>query len=193
MQSCPKCFSRIGPSGLSGSVSASLQNQGQIQNNPEALPVLGAVPPPIPAGVSSSWAPPLPMSWRGKAVQVRAISVPRYLWTSASIDVYLDGERVFRTGGKINPTGGHAETVRIGGAEHRMEVTWGLSRGFKFPYQLKIDGELVVNSVVKVENGAMIFIPSTLIVLVIFSIIGVVIWLLSHVFNLANVVSGNAR
>lgn len=110
---------------------------------------------------------PRAMVWRGKSVAVRATLVPRYLWTSASIDVYLDGERVFRTGGKMNLTGSHCAGVRIGGSEHQMEVSWGRSRNFVFPYELRIDGELVAKSQVHVENQGLMLIPAWLILILI--------------------------
>jgi len=121
---------------------------------------LDELPPNVKAAVQRLAGPAEPVMWRGKKVEVRAASVPRYLWSSASIDVYLDGERVFRTGGKIHPIGSHTEKVRIGGSEYKMEVSWGLSRNFRFPYQLKIDDELVASSEVTVENQNMIAIPA---------------------------------
>ncbi|HSY17388.1 MAG TPA: zinc ribbon domain-containing protein [Candidatus Acidoferrales bacterium] len=105
-----------------------------------------------------------PVSWRGKTIRVRAIYIPRFLWTTASIDVYLDGERVFRTGGQLKSTGAHSAVFRSGGSEFKMELKWGRSAGFGFPYQLRIEGEPVDEALVRVENPGMMLIPALLIV-----------------------------
>jgi hypothetical protein len=73
------------------------------------------------------------ISWQGKAVSVRARYVPRFVWTTASIDVYLDDRCVLRTGGQFKLTGSHSATFTDGSTEHRMELTWGGSGGFRFP------------------------------------------------------------
>jgi hypothetical protein len=139
---CPKCYARIEPPGLLRRFALFFENQFKpgptiLRTGPRANPV----------------------SWRGKAVQVRASPVPRFLWMSASIDVYLDGECVFRTGGKIQSAGSHRATARIGGSEHQIEVTWGRPHNLVFPYQLRIDGERVTESQVEVENQQMMLIP----------------------------------
>ena len=109
------------------------------------------------------------ISWQGKAVSVRAHYVPRFVWTTASIDVYLHDRCVLRTGGQFKLTGSHFTAFTDGGTEHRMELTWGGSGGFCFPYQLRIDGVLVADALVAIENRAMIFIPAILIVFLVFS------------------------
>ncbi len=109
------------------------------------------------------------ISWQGKAVLVRAHYVPRFVWTTASIDVYLDDRCVLRTGGQFKLTGSHSATFTDGGTEHRMELTWAGSGGFRFPYQLRIDGILVADAHVAVENWGMIFIPAIIIVFLLFS------------------------
>lgn len=131
---------------------------------------LDELPPNVQAALRRLQAPAVPVTWRGKKVTVRANLVPRYLFSSASIDVYLDGECVFRTGGKINSVGSHSAVVRIGGSEHQVEVTWQRSRNFCFPYQLKIDGELVANSQVPVENQPLIILPAFLMIAVLLAV-----------------------
>jgi hypothetical protein len=84
--------------------------------------------------------------------------------------VYLNGECVFRTGGKISPTGSHRAAVRIGDSEHKIEVAWGRSRNLCFPYQLRIDGELVTESQVQVENQPLMIIPAFFMFAVMFAV-----------------------
>ncbi len=131
---------------------------------------LDELPPKIQEALRRLQGPPGEVTWRGKTVKVRAHLVPRFLFSSASIDVYLNGECVFRTGGKINPTGSHSAAVRIGGSGHQIEVAWGRSRNFCFPYQLRIDGELVTESEVQVENQPLMIIPAFFMFAVIFAV-----------------------
>jgi len=43
--------------------------------------------------------------WQDSAVDVQARLDPRFLWSTASIDVFLDEECIFRTGGQLKATG----------------------------------------------------------------------------------------
>lgn len=90
--------------------------------------------------------------WMGKQVKVRARSVPRYLWTTSSIDVYLDNDCILRTGGQLKLTGGYSTTFTDDKGPHQVDLRWGLSRWWRFPYELRIDGVLVEQSLVQVEN-----------------------------------------
>jgi hypothetical protein len=80
------------------------------------------------------------------------MSIPRFFWMTASIDVYLDNECILRTGGQLNLTGSVAATFSDGGSAHQAELRWGNSRWYRFPYQLRIDGMPVDESQVLVEN-----------------------------------------
>jgi hypothetical protein len=116
------------------------------------------------------------ISWQGKAVRVRARYVPRFLWTTASIDIFLGDQCALRTGGKLKLTGTHAATFRDGGLEHQIELRWGQSRQFRFPYQLRIDGVTVDDSHVQVENWYMMSIPAIIIVALLFICLNVILW-----------------
>jgi hypothetical protein len=61
--------------------------------------------------------------------------------------------------------------VRIGGSEHEVELKWGRSQNFRFPYQLRIDGALVAESVVQVENQQLIFVPALVLIVLFFGIV----------------------
>ena len=93
-----------------------------------------------------------PVLWNNCTVTVRAHSVPRLLFTSASIDVYLDGDCILRSGGKASLTGGCTEPFTHAGAQHQVDLRWGHSRWYRFPYEVRIDGQLVDQGVVPVEN-----------------------------------------
>ena len=57
--------------------------------------------------------------WARSQLQVRAYVVPRYCWTTASIDVVIDGQPVLQTGGKLRVVGSHASDFQHRGASHR--------------------------------------------------------------------------
>lgn len=124
--------------------------------------------------------------WNNKPVVVTARSLPRFLWTTASIDVFLDGQCILRSGGQAKLTGGHSAAFTHEGVQHQVGLTWGKSSGdFGFPYEVRIDGAKVDEGTVQIENRYMVFIPATLIVIILFSVIGAVIyWAINH-FNKA--------
>jgi hypothetical protein len=95
-----------------------------------------------------------PITWQGHTVDVQAWMVPRYLWTTASIDVYLDGQLMLATGGQLEFVGSYSSTFVHAGATHTAELSWGSSGlSLWFPYQLRIDSVLVAESRVHVRNG----------------------------------------
>ena len=87
--------------------------------------------------------------WQGRAVTVDAHPV---FPVAASINVYLDGECILRTGGQPDLTGSYSKTFTQGGSNHTAEVRWGKSIwGFSFPYELFIDGAQVAAARVQVR------------------------------------------
>lgn len=106
--------------------------------------------------------------WGGKTIEVRARLVPQFLWTTASIEVFLGGDCILRTGGQAKLTGSHAGSFKDRGIEHPIELlNWGWSWGFYFPYQLFIDGARIASedSKVQIDNCRMAFVPISLLVL----------------------------
>src|SRR5215472_17486890 len=99
------------------------------------------------------------ISWQNKLVRVEARPVPRFMWTTISIDVYLDDQCILRTGGKYERTGTCSTSFSFNGSEHQAELSWGTYRQQHFPYELRIDGELVDESRVRVKNFALGYIP----------------------------------
>ncbi|MFZ1074449.1 MAG: hypothetical protein WAO21_13570 [Verrucomicrobiia bacterium] len=118
------------------------------------------------------------ISWQGKTLRVQARYVPRFLWTTASIDVFLDDRCILRTGGKLKLTGSYTALFNDGGSEHQAELRWGQSRNFRFPYHLRIDGVIVDDSLVHIENRYMTRIPAFIIVALLFSFFSLAFWLL---------------
>jgi hypothetical protein len=130
-------------------------------------------PPPIP--------PVLPQRegtarWHDSVVCVQSRQVPRYLWTTASIDVYLDEQCILQTGGKLNPTGSCSSTFNHDGAAHTVELSWGVGLWYSFPYELRINGFSIITSRVRANNWYM-----GLIVGIFFgTILGVIVFLIGH-------------
>jgi hypothetical protein len=105
--------------------------------------------------------------WHGSTVEVTARLVPRYLWTTASIDVFLDGRCILRTGGQMRMVGSGSAEFDHDGALHTVELSWDRARsrgltGHGFPYQLRIDGAKVAVSEVAVDNSGWLVIPMLL-------------------------------
>lgn len=119
------------------------------------------------------------------------MSIPRYFWMTSSIDVYLDNECILRTGGQLNLTGSVSTTFNSGGSSHQAQLQWGNSRWYRFPYQLRIDGVLVDESLVPVENK---WIPMTIAGVIGFGVgiciaVGMILIVLPIVHQLLNHIS----
>jgi hypothetical protein len=105
-------------------------------------------------GVSNAPLPyftPIPQ-WNGHRIDVRAVLVPKFLWSTASIDVYLDNVRILRTGGKLKATGLVETAFTDDNGTHQVSLTWGVGWLFAFPFVLYIDGEMIANARVRVSN-----------------------------------------
>jgi hypothetical protein len=98
--------------------------------------------------------------WQGSAIEVHAEVVPRYLWTTASINVYVDHECVISTGGVLRLSGTRQFALRCGDQNHLLELSWGSpARGIAFPFRLSVDGEKLLDSSVWPRNWPMCFAP----------------------------------
>ena len=106
--------------------------------------------------------------WRDKEIRVQANLVPRFLWTTASIDVFWGDACILRTGGKLKLTGSHRTSFTNGGSEHQAELSWGIARERSFPFRLSIDGAAVAESTVLVRNWNMVYIPVLTIIALLF-------------------------
>lgn len=93
-----------------------------------------------------------PASWNNTTVEVTARLIPRYAWTTASIDVAIGGDTVLDTGGVPKIVGSHAGTFEFHGVEHSIEITWGEATLHSFPYRLFIDGLPLLASRVPISN-----------------------------------------
>jgi hypothetical protein len=92
------------------------------------------------------------IQWQSNAIDVQARLVPRFLWTTASIDVLLNGQCILKTGGQMKLTGSYSTTFSHSEATHKAELSWGVGGLFSFPYKLRIDDNLISDSRVRVRN-----------------------------------------
>ena len=98
-------------------------------------------------------------NWNGHTVVVTSTLISRYLWQTASIDVFVDENCVLRTGGQAKITGSHRETFHFAGSTHEAALSWGRAGLRSFPVQLTIDGQKIVDSRVRTANWAIGFWP----------------------------------
>jgi hypothetical protein len=93
------------------------------------------------------------IKWKDSTVDVQARLIPRFLWSTASIDVFLDGQCILRTGGQLKFTGSHSTTFSHSDSTHTAELSWGTTISLmSFPYQLRVDGVPVASSRVYIRN-----------------------------------------
>lgn len=93
-----------------------------------------------------------PASWNNTTVEVTARIIPRYAWTTASIDVAIGGDTVLDTGGVLKIVGTHMGTFEFHGVKHSIEITWGEATLRSFPFRLFIDGFPLLASRVPIAN-----------------------------------------
>ena len=118
------------------------------------------------------------MNWNGKLLTVSALYVPRYLWATASISVYLNEECILRTGGQLRFTGSCSTQYSDANGTHIAELSWGLGFLRSFPYTLRIDNVHVVSARVHVKNW-----PVALTVWWLLALVALVIRYVIHVWR----------
>jgi hypothetical protein len=93
------------------------------------------------------------------AIDVSARLVPRYAWTTASIDVFVDGRRILKTGGVFKIAAKHTERFQEQDGVHAAEIAWGKATLRSFPIVLKIDDTQILASRVVIENWWLVLWP----------------------------------
>ena len=112
------------------------------------------------------------IKWQDSPVDVQARLVPRFLWVTASIDVFLGEQCILCTGGQLKFTGSHSTTFTHSGSTHTAELSWGTSGlSSSFPYRLQIEGTPVSASRVPIRNWPMGFVGAILIAVVLVMIV----------------------
>jgi hypothetical protein len=104
---------------------------------------------------------PLRNKWLGETIEVTARAIPKYLWLTTSIDVFVAGRCIHRTGGKMKRVGSSYGKFEYNGRPHKIEVQWSKARRFRFPVQVFIDEMLIDNTEVLVTNWPVTYIFHT--------------------------------
>lgn len=84
--------------------------------------------------------PNLELEWNGSRFAVTSTLLPRKLWQAASIDVFLDGKCLLRTGGVFKLTGSHSAEFEHEGIHHQVTLSWGHASLRSFPIKVEVDG-----------------------------------------------------
>ncbi len=96
------------------------------------------------------------LAWQNRRLEIKARLIPKFLWTTASIDVYLDDSCILKTGGQLATRGKQVSEFEFNNQDHLAELSWTPpSGGIFYPYQLVIDQQLVDNSDVYIRNWPM--------------------------------------
>ena len=103
--------------------------------------------------------------WEGCDLAVKAEYVPRYLYTTASINVHVNANCILRTGGVWRLWGKQGADFVHNEKKHHAELSWRSGRS-EFEYELTIDGQRVLKSVVTPRNFLMPLIPIALLLAV---------------------------
>ena len=112
--------------------------------------------------------------WQDRTVDVQARLIPRFLWTTASIDVFLDGQCIFRTGGQMKFTGSYSATFIHSGSTHTAALSWGYGFLRWFPYKLQIDGVSISEARVHVQNWPLGLVAGILLGILLGIVLGVI-------------------
>jgi hypothetical protein len=92
------------------------------------------------------------IKWQENMIVVKARLVPKFLWSTASIDVFLNEQCILQTGGQMKLTGSYSTAFEHSGVTRKAELSWGIGGLFSFPYKLRIDDNLISDSRVRVQN-----------------------------------------
>lgn len=91
-------------------------------------------------------------TWSREVIDVRGRLIPKVLWTTASIDVYLGDHCILATGGQLKLTGTVSKEFLHDGAHHTAKLHWGVFRLRSFPSKLFIDDVAIADSDVFLSN-----------------------------------------
>jgi hypothetical protein len=91
-------------------------------------------------------------TWNGLPISVSAHLVARFAWQTASIDLTVGDDVVLRTGGAFKLTGKVVGPFMVNGVPHEATLECGLARSRSFPYKVTLDGDLVQDGWVGIEN-----------------------------------------
>lgn len=114
--------------------------------------------------------------WQNGKLTVTARMTPKYLWTTASIDVYLDEKCILKTRGQRATRGTKINDFQYNGRSHVVELSWTPPRnGLFYPFRLAIDQQIIDSAEVYIRNWPLAIVGALLIVGVILGIPAILI------------------
>jgi len=90
--------------------------------------------------------------WNGASLTVTSTLVPEKMWQASSIDVFLNGDCILRTGGQWKLTGSHSGSFVNDGKRHELKLSWGHAALRSFPVELEIDDQPILKARVFTRN-----------------------------------------
>ena len=101
----------------------------------------------------------LEFEWNGSKFVVTSTLLARKLWQAASIDVFIDGTCLLRTGGVLKLIGTHSADFEHEGARHQVTLSWGHASFRSFPIKVEVDGAILFEGHVVSSNWPLSFWP----------------------------------
>ena len=98
-------------------------------------------------------------AWRNTSVTLAAHLVPRYAFTTASIEVFLEDRSILATGGVLKLVGSQVQSFEHEGQPHSVKLSWGTAKLRSFPVTLAIDGESILEASVQMSNWWLAYWP----------------------------------
>jgi hypothetical protein len=90
------------------------------------------------------------------------------MWTTASIDVSVDGKTVLQTGGVPEVTGKVSKQFEYDQRMYTATISWTRGALRSFPFTLAIDDAVILHSRVPISNWWMAFAPTVIALAVVF-------------------------
>lgn len=122
----------------------------------------------------------------GRAITVAARLVPKFLWFTAAIEVFVDGQRLLSSGGRLALSGTEAAFFNgIDGSPHDLQLSWNALTGYsgysrysryglvpQLHYTLVVDGSARARGEVGAQNWWMRFAGLALVLTAVLLLLG---------------------
>jgi hypothetical protein len=97
--------------------------------------------------------------WNGTTLTATSKLVPKLLWQTASIDIFINGKCILQSGGQAKVTGSLRAQFEHEGQIHGVKLTWGRAALRSFPIEVSIDDQPVLKSRVFTKNWPLTYLP----------------------------------
>ncbi len=94
----------------------------------------------------------LQTNWEDGKITVTSTLLPKILWQTASIDVFLNEKCLLKTNGQLKITGSHTAQFTHNTVNHEVILIWGTGGLRTFPIEVSIDGKQIIKSEIYTSN-----------------------------------------